>query len=195
MKISNVIVRVLLVLALLGSAVCSFFGYALSKTVLQYAGYILTAVNAVVIVATEIFSAYKRAKENGESFGIGEFTKVLYNCIPVLVGYAESLDVTSGGQIKGNAKANAVLDQLRLMCDKEQVNFYEEQARAVIKPIIESEKIMEKVKNGTLTFGEISEMVSCLKGESIENSQKCNAPAAEELEKMNQELAALIENK
>lgn len=163
MKKVNIAVRIILYLTLIASAIASYLGYSFSQDILKYVGYGCTALNLLCIIIIEVKNAISTKKANGQNFGLVDFLQIVYNCLPIVVGYAETIDQVSGGTIKGKEKENAAIEQLKLICEKEKVTFYEEQARAIIKPIIESDKIIQKVKEGTLTFAEISQMITGLK--------------------------------
>ena len=173
MKKVNIVVRVILYLTLIASAVASYLGYSFSQDILKYVGYGCTALNLICIIIVEVKNAIATKKSKGEDFGLVDFLQIVYNCLPIVVGYAETIDQVSGGAIKGQDKENAAIEQLKIICEKEQVTFYEEQARAIIKPIIESDKIIQKVKDGSLTFADISQMIANLKstGETTSEEQ------------------------
>jgi hypothetical protein len=172
MKRVNIAVRIILYLTLIASAVASYLGYSFSQDILKYVGYGCTALNLICIIFIEVKNAVASKKANGENFGLVDFLQIVYNCLPIVVGYAETIDQVSGGAIKGQDKENAAIEQLKLICEKEKVTFYEEQARAIIKPIIESDKIIQKVKEGTLTFAEISQMITDLKSTGGTSEEK-----------------------
>ena len=168
----NKVIKIVLYLTLIVCAVLSYVGYTISQDILKYIGYGATALNLLCIIIVEVVTTIKKKKESGEDFGLLDFLQIVYNCLPILVGYAESIDKVSGGAIKGKEKENAVIEQLKLICDQQKVKFYEEQARAIITPIIESDKIIQKVKDGTLTFADISQMLNELKTASGEQFPK-----------------------
>lgn len=178
MKKVNIVVRVILYLTLIASAVVSYLGYSFSKDILKYVGYGCTALNLICIIIAEVKNAIAIKKAKGEDFGLIDFLQIVYNCLPIVVGYAETIDKVSGGAIKGQDKENAAIEQLKIICEKEQVTFYEEQARAIIKPIIESDKIIQKVKDGSLTFADISQMIANLKS-TDETSNEEQIPTEE----------------
>lgn len=204
MKVLHIVIRVILLIALAASAVCSVLGYTFAQNIMKWVGYAALGVSAFALIITEVYNAYKKAKANGEEYSILDFFKTVYGCLPVLVGYAESLDTATGGAIKGNDKANAVLEKLKEYCNANGVKYYENYARDLLEPVIMSDKVIQAVQNGTLTLADMLKAVGYLTSDSpasvstvttTDNEVIDAESAADELSEVNEKLSSIIGKK